>query len=270
MIQTRSTSFDTPRAAGTVDDDGDMSQVPFNYRYLLGHASVIGGRILDYGCGSGQIVTMGRQRGLDLWGADTYSGRYMSSLDAVALETRAYIRQIHRARAEFPDAHFDLVLSNQVLEHVIDPDAVIADMGRLLKPGGTLIAAFPVISTWYEGHLGLYFAHRLPRGSLRHAAFVATRRLGFGRCRANVTPSEWASESERTLDEVCFYHPRMRMLSALQCLGTADDISVNYMRTRLGNRVRYLPDAFLRWVYHKRAGEIFRVVKAPEGRSSGS
>ena len=87
--------------------------------------------------------------------------------------------QIHGTRADFPDAHFDLVLSNQVLEHVTDPEAVIADIGRLLKPGGTLIAAFPVVSTWYEGHLGLYFAHRLPRGSLRHARLSLLTVLGW-------------------------------------------------------------------------------------------
>lgn len=238
------------------------SAIPFNYRYLLGHALAIGGRILDYGCGRGEVVTIGRQRGLDVWGVDTYSGHYVPSLDAVVDETRRYIRQIERSRADFPDAYFDMVLSNQVLEHVTEPEAVIADMGRLLKPGGTLIAAFPVASTWYEGHVGLYFAHRVPRGSFRHAAFVAAHRLGFGLYRGTLTASEWASESERTLDDVCFYYPRTRVLSALCNVGAADDISVDYMRARLGNGVRYAPDAFLRFVYHKRAGEIFRVVKA--------
>lgn len=237
------------------------SAIPFNYRYLLSHALAIGGRILDYGCGRGEIVTIGRQRGLDLWGADTYSGHYVPSLDAVADNTRGYIRQIHQSRADFPDAHFDVVLSNQVLEHVTEPEAVISDMRRLLRPGGTLIAAFPVTSTWYEGHVGLYFAHRFPRGSVRHTAFVVASRLGFGLYRENLTASEWASKSEQTLDDVCFYYPQPRMLGALGTVGAADDISVDYMRTRLGSKVRYVPDAFLRFVYHKRAGEIFRVVK---------
>lgn len=205
---------------------------------------------------------MGRTRGLDLWGSDTYSGHYASWLDATAEEARDYVRQIHGTRADFPDAHFDLVLSNQVLEHVTDPEAVIADIGRLLKPGGTLIAAFPVTSTWYEGHLGLYFAHRLPRGSLRRAVFVAAHRLGLGLYRGNLTAAEWALESERTLDDVCFYYPRKRMLDALRTVGIADDISVHYMRARLGNLARHVPDLLLQFVYHKRGGEIFKVVKA--------
>lgn len=236
--------------------------VPFNYRYFLNHAAAIGGRILDDGCGRGEIVTLGRQRGLDIWGADTYASHYVSFLGSVADETRCYIKHIQASRADYPDAHFELVLSNQALEHVTNPEAVIAEMGRLLKPGGTLIVAFPVDSTWYEGHVGLYFAHRLRRGAMRHAAFVGAHHLGFGLYRGTCPASEWASMCERTLDDVCFYYPRARMLRALGTVGVADDISVDYMRTRLCNRVRYLPDALLRFVYHKRAGEIFRVVKA--------
>ncbi len=250
-------SGDTTRGADT------HRLIPFNYRYLLDHALAIGGRILDYGCGRGEVVTIGRQRGLDIWGVDTFSGHYVPSLNAVADETRGYVRQIQALRADFPDAHFDLVLSNQVLEHVTEPEATILDMARLLKPNGTLIAAFPVASTWYEGHVGLYFAHRLPRGSVRHAAFVMLHRLGFGLYRETLTTAEWASTSQRTLDEVCFYYPRARILKALRAVGAAEDISVDYMRTRLGNGIRYVPDSVLRFVYHKRAGEIFRVVKVP-------
>ncbi len=238
--------------------------IPFNYRYLLDHASAVGGRILDYGCGRSELVTLGRQRGLDIWGVDTFSGHYASSLDAVANETRGFVRQIQTLRADFPETHFDLVLSNQVLEHVTEPETTIRDMARLLKPNGTLIAAFPVESTWYEGHVGLYFAHRLPRGSARHAAFVLLHRLGLGLYREALTATEWASTSERTLDDVCFYYPRTRLLKALRAIGTAEDLSVDYMQTRLGNKSRYVPGSLLQFVYHKRAGEIFRVVKVKD------
>jgi hypothetical protein len=52
----------------------------FNYRYFLARASSIGGRILDYGCGRGEVVAMGRAQGLDVWGADTYSPHHASWL----------------------------------------------------------------------------------------------------------------------------------------------------------------------------------------------
>ena len=235
---------------------------PLNYRYLLDHAIRIGGRLLDYGCGRGEIVSAGRKRGLDTWGADTYSGHYNQWLTAIPEDARPYVRRIEGSRADFPDAHFDLVLSNQVLEHVTDPEDVIADMGRLLKQGGTLIAAFPVVSTWYEGHVGLYLAHRLPRGRMRHVAFVVAHGLGFGLYRGTQTATQWASASAKLLDDVCFYQPKERMFNALCAIGPVEDISVHYMRTRLGRRVHYLPNGLLRFIYHKRAGEIVSVVKA--------
>ena len=42
-----------------------------------------------------------------------------------------------------PDEHFDLVLSNQVLEHVTDPEVVIAEVFRVLRPGGSFHCSVP-------------------------------------------------------------------------------------------------------------------------------
>ena len=43
-----------------------------------------------------------------------------------------------------PDAHYDAVLLTQVLEHVPDPDAVLRELRRVLKPGGRLILSVPL------------------------------------------------------------------------------------------------------------------------------
>ena len=49
------------------------------------------------------------------------------------------------ARSPFPDASFDVVLSNDVLEHVPELDATLRDTARILKPSGRLIAHFPFL-----------------------------------------------------------------------------------------------------------------------------
>jgi SAM-dependent methyltransferase len=46
----------------------------------------------------------------------------------------------------FPDGSFDVALSTQVLEHVIDPDAAVAEMARVLRPNGYAFVSVP--STW--------------------------------------------------------------------------------------------------------------------------
>ncbi len=45
-----------------------------------------------------------------------------------------------------PEASVDVVLFNQVLEHVLDPDASLSEIGRVLKPGGILLGSVPHLS----------------------------------------------------------------------------------------------------------------------------
>ena len=46
------------------------------------------------------------------------------------------VLQMDAAKMTFPDASFDLVYSYSVFEHLPDPAAVLAEMGRVLRPGG--------------------------------------------------------------------------------------------------------------------------------------
>jgi 2-polyprenyl-3-methyl-5-hydroxy-6-metoxy-1,4-benzoquinol methylase len=45
----------------------------------------------------------------------------------------------------FPDNHFDLIISVEVIEHVGQPSRMMEEIGRVLKPGGLLIITFPSI-----------------------------------------------------------------------------------------------------------------------------
>jgi SAM-dependent methyltransferase len=242
-------------------------QSAFNHLYFIGHAAKVGGCILDYGCGRGQMVALGLQRGLDIWGADTYAGYFADSARELMPEARGRVRLIRDGNTDFPDSHFDFVMANQVLEHVADPEAVIADIHRMIKPGGLFIAAFPVAETWYEGHIGLYFAHRFkPKSRSRRTYLDLCHRLGWGLYRGNLSRRDWTDQSEHMLDAACFYYPHKRMLSALSKVfgASIEDLAAHYMRTRLKNRAFNIPslaDPVLRFVYHKRAGEIIAVRK---------
>src|SRR5450631_2016653 len=102
------------------------AQPAFNYRYFIERAGTPGGRVLDYGCGSGRMVALGLNRGLDIWGADTFTGNYVGWASELTPHMRDRVRLIQIVHAHFLDGHFDLVMSNQVLEQVTDPEAVIA------------------------------------------------------------------------------------------------------------------------------------------------
>jgi SAM-dependent methyltransferase len=241
---------------------------PFNYRYFAALAANEGGRVLDYGCGLGHAIAVGRQQGLDIWGADTFAGYFEDWFKSVRPEAKDRIRRIEGGSADYPDGHFDVLFSNQVLEHVTDPERVIGDMHRLLKPGGLFVAAFPVVDTWYEGHVGLYFAHRFAAGSAsRRSYFKLCHRLGFGLYRGQLAAKDWVAMSERTLDEACFYYSKKRMTRTIETIFGAkiEDLAAHYMRSRLGARVRMLPksaDPILASIYHRRAGRIWKTRKA--------
>jgi SAM-dependent methyltransferase len=235
----------------------------FKHRYFADCAAA-DGCVLDYGCGEGQTIALARSRGLDIWGADTFDGFWAGWTESLLPSSRDRVRRIENGRADYPDNHFDLVISNQVLEHVSDPEAVISDMHRMVKPGGSLIAAFPMVETWYEGHVGLYWAHRFKPAAARRAYLDFSCRLGFGLYRKSFqTRADWLRWAETFLDESCFYYPRSRLMPAIERTfgNPVEDMSVHYMHARLGSRATFVPPSLLQFIYHKRAGEIVRVRK---------
>jgi SAM-dependent methyltransferase len=90
---------------------------------------------LDVGCGPGTItldlagrVAPGRVIGIDL--ADV--------ADATGAPENVSFRRGDVYALDFPDASFDVVHAHQVLQHLSRPVAALAEMRRVLRPGGTL------------------------------------------------------------------------------------------------------------------------------------
>jgi hypothetical protein len=57
--------------------------------------------------------------------------------------------------SDFPDAAFDVIVSNDVMEHVPDIDAALRESARILKPGGHFLATFPF---WFNRAQGERYA----------------------------------------------------------------------------------------------------------------
>ena len=79
----------------------------------------------------------------------------------------------------FPDEHFDFVISNQVLEHVMDLEHFLKEVERVLRPGGCSVNLFPVRDAVMEGHVGVPFAHRVFNHDLRSSYLELVARLGL-------------------------------------------------------------------------------------------
>lgn len=97
-------------------------------------------RFLDAGCGDGRHLAAVGARAARATGTDI-SERILETARATA--RRAGVEpELVRANLEalpFPDASFDLVLSTQVIEHLLDPAAGVRELARVLAPAGTLV-----------------------------------------------------------------------------------------------------------------------------------
>lgn len=174
--------------------------------------------VLDYGCGRGDMVIAGRERGLDIYGAEAFyeGSSIFPQIEATGLFGTT-IRAVKDGQMDFPDAFFDLVVSNQVLEHVSDLDAVLDEIYRVLKPGGVSLHLFPSRDVWREGHCGIPFIHWFPKTSrLRRPYMLFLRSLGMGKFKANRPAERFVDMLLPWLDQFTHYRKRSTIMRSFR------------------------------------------------------
>jgi SAM-dependent methyltransferase len=104
-------------------------------------ARLEGKRVLDFGCGGGEGTAAMAARAASVFGVDVADDAVAYARERNGRPNVAY--EVIGGRVPRPDASFDAVCSFQVLEHVADPDAYLAEAKRLLTSGGELLLATP-------------------------------------------------------------------------------------------------------------------------------
>lgn len=96
--------------------------------------------ILDVGCGDGSFGRLLKERG-----NCTVTG--IEHVPAVAQIASTHLDEVHvcsiESFVESNKATFDCVVFNDVLEHLVEPWAVVVDFSRFLSPGGCIVASVP-------------------------------------------------------------------------------------------------------------------------------
>ncbi len=112
------------------------------------------GRMLDIGSGRGELLYAASFLGWDPYGVE-------ASAEFTEFAKATYGVQVTQgtlARANYPDATFDLVTLGAVLEHLYDPKGMLRQIHRILKPDGVVWIDVPNEASLYNTIGNLYFA----------------------------------------------------------------------------------------------------------------
>jgi len=122
--------------------------------------------ILDYGCGNGLFYPLLQllYPHAEIFGADI-SSVAIEQLQGKYVEFSGRTCVIHKNKTNFADGFFDMVVSIEVMEHVDDLQAYIAEIFRLLKPGGKFIWTTPCGNKYSIEHIYSYAKRLIERTS---------------------------------------------------------------------------------------------------------
>lgn len=111
-----------------------------------------GDRVLDLGCGGGRHAFEAYRRGADVTALDADEAelaRVRAMFEAMTAEGQAgsggQARTVHgdALAMPFPDDSFDRVIAAEVLEHLPDDARAVAELARVLRPGGVAAVTVP-------------------------------------------------------------------------------------------------------------------------------
>ncbi|MEI8348636.1 MAG: class I SAM-dependent methyltransferase [Candidatus Omnitrophota bacterium] len=173
-----------------------------------------GKKVLDVGCGLGGKTVRYAQCAGCVVAVDCnlddllFAGKFSRSSGAPVHFTRADIHSL-----PFKDNFFDIVILNDIIEHVCDPLRALRECKRVLVPGGILFMNFPPFYGPQGGHVGYYFSvpwvHLLPRRVVKWLLlrkepkegwftpqsisddFNSTNRMAIRRCKRYIARTGW-------------------------------------------------------------------------------
>ena len=125
-------------------------------------------KILDWGCGKGELVKFLNDCGFDCYGIDIDNLKIGKTLinGNKSLKGRIHIIQDNNLTS-FESNYFDLILTNQVIEHISNKESFIREVKRVLKKGGFSYNILPAKHRILEVHFKMPLVHWLPKNEIR-------------------------------------------------------------------------------------------------------
>jgi methionine biosynthesis protein MetW len=127
----------------------DSERWPRNRYEAVLKAVPVGGRLLDVGCGDGQMLYTLRSKSKELFGLELARNRIetaRSQLKRMGVAASIAEGNIERG-VDFPDGFFDVVVCADTLQYVVDLWSATNEMVRLLNPRGCLVVTVPNVAS---------------------------------------------------------------------------------------------------------------------------
>jgi len=181
-------------------------------------------RVLDLGCGDAGVPIAFAEEGAIAAGVEVDEESLRRGL--VRAEEHGVAVALSRASAEalpFPDSSFDLVILDNVLEHVSDRGRTLREIRRVLSPKGILYLVTPkplaLYSLWNDPHYDLAGLVLLPR-RLQIWYFEQVRGGGAGTYDVGLIPTRWTLQ-------------RLLRSAGFEVIVSPRELWVNYLRDRI-------------------------------------
>ena len=129
----------------------------------------LAGQILIDGCGTGTYLVRLAEKAAFITGLDIEWERAREAWDRTPTTLCAEGEYL-----PYPDNHFDLILSHEVLEHVQNDRQTLAEIARTLAPGGRLLLFCPNRGYPFETH-GIYWRGRYHFGNIPLVNYLPRR-----------------------------------------------------------------------------------------------
>lgn len=142
------TNYGRIRIAG--GDTARPANLGKRMRVILEALSSDDDRVLDAGCGAGEYVAALHARGIDAVGLEFIPEKVRQWRALHPGDERVIEGDI--AAMPYPAGSFDLVIMNEVIEHVPDEQRALAEVARVLRPGGRLLIMAPNRRYPFETH----------------------------------------------------------------------------------------------------------------------
>lgn len=111
------------------------------------------GRLIDIGCNEGRGLRIYRQNGFHAEGLE------LNEKAAHAARSQGFTVHTELLEDFRSDCLYDVVVLSNVLEHSLDPKAMLADAKRILKQGGEIWLSCPNNKSWLRSLFGQYWVN---------------------------------------------------------------------------------------------------------------